>query len=81
MKKLRKREFRGEHAMEIIKFKKEKMQSLTKKLQKSYENAKICYICKKNVKINMLKIKNVIKLDTIIIIQGNIEVLRMSYVI
>ena len=46
MKKLRKREFGGEHAMEIVKFKKEKMQSLTKKLPKSYENAKICYICK-----------------------------------
>ena len=31
--------------MEIINFKKKKMNLLTKVLQKSYENSKICYIC------------------------------------
>ena len=35
-----------EHAMKIITFKKKKMKSLKKEQQKSYENAKICYICK-----------------------------------
>ena len=36
---------------------------------------------KKNLKINMLKIKNIVKLGTIFIIQENIEVLRIVYVI
>ena len=38
-------EFLREHIMKIINFKKEKMKLLTKEQQKSYENAKICYIC------------------------------------
>ena len=33
-----------EHAMEIINFKKVKL--LPKEQQESYENAKICYVCK-----------------------------------
>ena len=39
-------EFLREHAMKIINFKKKKMNLLTKEQQESYENAKICYICK-----------------------------------
>ena len=35
-----------EHAMKIINFEKKKMKLLTKLQQESYENAKICYICK-----------------------------------
>ena len=35
-----------EHAMKIIKFKMKKMNLLPKEQQKSYEYAKICYICK-----------------------------------
>ena len=35
-----------EHAMKIINFKKKKMKLLTKEQQESYENAKVCYICK-----------------------------------
>ena len=35
-----------EHAMKIINFKKKKMKLLTKEQQESYENAKICYICR-----------------------------------
>ena len=35
----------------------------------------------KNVKINMRKIKNIIKLEIIFIIQGNIEVLHIAYVV
>ena len=39
-----------EHAMKIINFKKKKVNLLSKELQESYENAKICYI---NLKMNM----------------------------
>ena len=53
------------------------MKLLTNHQQKSYQNGKTCYICKKNLKINMLKIKNIVKLRTIAVIQGNIEVLRI----
>ena len=42
-------EFLREHAMKIINFKKKKMKLLTKKQQESYENAKICFICKKKI--------------------------------
>ena len=35
---------------------------------------------KKNLKINMLKIKNIIKLGTIAIVQGDVEVLCIAYV-
>ena len=35
-----------EHKTKIINFKKKKMKLLTKEIQESYENAKICYICK-----------------------------------
>ena len=36
---------------------------------------------KKNFKINILKVNNIVKLEIIVIIQGNIEVLRIAYVI
>ena len=35
------------HAMKIISLKKKKLKLLTNKQQESYENAKICYTCKK----------------------------------
>ena len=35
----------------------------------------------KNLKINIRKIKNFVKLEIIVIMQGNIEVLRIVYVI
>ena len=35
----------------------------------------------KNLKIKMLKLKNFVKLWTIVIIQGNIEVVYIAYVI
>ena len=35
-----------EHAMKIINFKNQKIKLLTKEQQKSYKNAKFCYICK-----------------------------------
>ena len=36
---------------------------------------------KKNLKINMLKTRNILKLEIIAIIQGNVEVLGISYII
>ena len=42
-----------EHAIKIINFKKKKMKLLTKEQKESYENAKICYFCKKKLKINI----------------------------
>ena len=39
-------EFLREHKMKIINFKKKTIKLLTKEQQKSYENAKFCYICK-----------------------------------
>ena len=36
---------------------------------------------KKNLKINIWKIKNIVKLEIIVIIQGNIEVLLIVYII
>ena len=64
-------EFLREHAMKIINFKKKKIKLLKKEQQESNENAKICYICKENI----------VKLEIIAIIQGNIEVLFIAYVI
>ena len=34
-----------------------------------------------NLKINIWTIRNIVKLEIIVIIQGNIEVLRIAYVI
>ena len=41
--------FLRELTMKIINFKKKKMKLLTKKQQESYENVKICYICKEKL--------------------------------
>ena len=35
-----------EHGMKIINFKNKKFKLLTKEQQESYENARICYVCK-----------------------------------
>ena len=42
-------EYFKKHTMQIINFKKEKIKLLTKEQQKSYQNAKICYICKEKL--------------------------------
>ena len=42
---------------------------------------KFAKTCKKKLKINMLKIKKIVKLGIIVIIQKNIEVLYTAYVI
>ena len=64
-------EFSRDNAIKILNFKKKKIKLLTKEQQESYENAKTCYICKEKFQ----------KLDIIVIIQENIEVLRIAYVI
>ena len=43
--------------MKIISFKKKKMELLTNDQQKSYENTKICYICKEKFKNKYLRHK------------------------
>ena len=45
-----------EHAMKAIDFEKKKMKLLSKEQSESYENVKICYICKE--KFKNLKDKN-----------------------
>ena len=42
---------------------------------------KFVIFVKKTLKINMWKIKNNAKLQSIVIIQGNLDVLRIAYVI
>ena len=70
-----------ERAMKIINFKKIKMTLLTKQQQESYQNAKICYICKEKLESKYLKKQNIVKLEVIVIIQGKKEVLCIAYVI
>ena len=70
--------------MKIIDFRKKEMKLLTKKQQEAYENMemqKYVKFVKKNVKNKYLKDKNIIKLEIIVIMQGNIEVLHIAYVI
>ena len=57
------------------------MKLLTKEQHELFENGKICYICKENLKINIWKIINILKLEIIVILQGNIEVLCIAYII
>ena len=69
-------------AMEIINFKKKNLKLLTNEQQKSFTIAKFSYICnKKKLNMNMLKMKNIVRLKLIVIIQGNIVVLHIAYVI
>ena len=68
-----------ERAMKIINFKKIKMTLLTKQQQESYQNAKICYICKEKLESKYLKKQNIVKLEVIVIIQAKKEVLCMAY--
>ena len=53
--------FLRKHAMKVINFKKKKLKLLTKEQQQSYENAKICYICKERFENKYLKDKKYLK--------------------
>ena len=57
------------------------MKLLTKEQQESYENEKICYIYEEKLENKYVKDKKYCKVQTIVVIQENINVLRMVYVI
>ena len=57
------------------------MKLLTKEQQESYENAKIFYIFKETFRNNFLKDKKYCKLEIIVCLQGNMEVLCIANVI
>ena len=67
-----------EHTMKRINFKKKTTELLTKEQQESYENAKLCYICKEKFENKYLRDEI---LEIIVILQGNIEMVRIAYVI
>ena len=54
-------EFLKEHAMKIINFKKKKKQLLTKEQHESYENSKICCVCKEKFENKYFYIKKYLK--------------------
>ena len=65
-----------------MKILKGKNQVINKQTDKNHMKIqKFASFVKKNLKINMLKIKSIIKLGTIVTMKGNIEVLHMTYVI
>ena len=51
------------------------------KSRNQMKTQKVVIFLKKNLKINMLKIKNTAKLDTIVIIQINAQISLIAYVI
>ena len=57
------------------------MKLLTKEQQESNENVEICYICEVKLENKYVKDKKYCKVETIVVIQENINVLRMVYVI
>ena len=57
------------------------MELLTKEQQESYENAKTLIFANENLKINIWKIYNIVKLEIIVIMQQNAEVLHVAYAI
>ena len=66
-------EYLRKHAIKIDNFKKTKMKLLTNEQQYLYT-----IFVKKSLKINILKIKNIVMLEIIVIIQVNIEVLHIA---
>ena len=65
--------------MKIISFKRRKTKLLAKEQQESYENAKICDICKEKFENKYLKEKMHLKLEIIFVIQGyNIHIYTRS---
>ena len=65
-----------EHATKIINYEKKEMIPLRKEEKRAHLTSRRCYICKKSL-VMMTTIKNIIKLEIIVIILGNIEVLLM----
>ena len=57
------------------------MKLLTKEQQESNENAKSFAFVKNNSKTNISNITNIVRLEITVIIQGNVEVLCIAYII
>ena len=65
-----------EHATKIINYEKKEMIPLTKKEEKKYNKQKVCHICKKDILL-MIAVKNIIRIEIIVTILENIDVLLM----
>ena len=75
-------EYLRDNATKMINFKKKNIQVI--KLTNSRNHIKsqnIVIFVKKSLKKNLLKIKNIVRLGTIVIVQGNIEILHIAYVL
>ena len=72
-----------EHPMKIIDFKIKKNEVINKRAARIIWKFKNLIFANKTskIKINIWKIKNMVKLEIIFIIQGNIEMLHIAYVI
>ena len=72
-----------DQAKKIINYEKKEMIPLRDEEKESYENQKICHICKKEfcTDKNNKEFKKLQKLEIIVIIQENIEVLLIIIVI
>ena len=57
------------------------MKLIIKEQQESYENKKACYIFKEKFEKKNWKIKNIVKLKIILLMQENIKRLGIAYVI
>ena len=66
-----------EHVTKIINYEKKEMIPLTKKEEKKHNKQEVCYICKKYI-VPTITIKSIIKLEIIVTILENIEVLLMT---
>ena len=67
--------------MRSLVLKRKKMKLFTKEQQESYENTKMCYICHEKFEKKHAKDENIVNLGTIVIKQGDKEVLHIEYVI
>ena len=56
----------------------QKIKLLSKEQQKSYQIQNTVISVKKTLEMNMCKIKNIVKLEIIVTIQGNIKVLHRA---
>ena len=67
-----------EYPTKIFDQQKKKMIILTYKENKSYKKQKVCHTCKKDL-VLIMAVKNILKLEIIVIILGNIEKLLIVF--
>ena len=68
--------------MKIVNFKKKKNEIINQKSSRNFmKMQKLVLFVKKNLKTNIGKINSIAKLEIIVSIQQNIEVLRTAYVV